>query len=66
MPAISGRPSCINCYSPNADTYRDDDDHIRKRCEDCGYDWGPFTSGVSGASRTVETEPSGQVTLGAF
>lgn len=36
--------ACIECGSNNTEMFRGDDDHFRKRCNDCGYTGGPYVS----------------------
>ena len=33
---------CIKCSSNKTETYRADDGHFRKECEDCGHIGGPY------------------------
>lgn len=36
---------CIECDSHDTELYRDDeDDHVRKECNDCGHVGGPYVS----------------------
>lgn len=68
MGGSSGRPSCINCYSPDAEMVKEDGEWI-KRCPDCGYVWGPFTHGAtsrSGKQTTEMPEQERQATLATF
>jgi len=36
--------TCIECCSSDTELYRDEQGHWCKRCNECGYDWGPFVS----------------------
>jgi predicted nucleic acid-binding Zn-ribbon protein len=36
--------ACVNCDSRDAELFRGGDGRFRKRCPDCGYEWGPFAS----------------------
>lgn len=48
--------ACIDCHSTNVELFRGDDGRHRRRCHDCGYEWGPFTSNQSSTQASLDTD----------
>lgn len=45
---------CVECTSPDTETYRGEDGHFRKQCNACGHVGGPYVA--QQRSQTQEEE----------
>jgi len=57
---------CINCGSKNNVFYRDEDGNWVKKCFDCEYEWGPFTSTQTTKEPSGTSEDNSEMSLEDF